>query len=325
VQLLECYLKAKYEIYRVTKESLDNAVLILNNGIEIFGENALLYATLGEAKYFYYDVGLDISEKNLQEVEDCAKKALLLEPGIAEGYKLYGFLERGSGSLLEAFKYMSDAYNIDPDDPSILMYKAAFTGIYIGKPLLAEPLYKKLLEIDPLSAINYLFSAFNQYIKGDFRKAIELLGRSSQVDPDLFHNEFWLPTFLTANNQLDEAFKILEKIINDKRTPPTFKELAIFIKYAFLGDKAQAMKVLSEETKMYTWCDPDFSGLMPGYYSLIHEKEEALKYLNHAVNRGFINYPFFSKIDPFLENIRGDERFTKLMERVKHVWENFEV
>ena len=29
--------------------------------------------------------------------------------------------------------------------------------------------------------------------------------------------------------------------------------------------------------------------------------------------------------DPFLENIRGEPRFKKLMERVKHEWENFEV
>jgi non-specific serine/threonine protein kinase len=64
---------------------------------------------------------------------------------------------------------------------------------------------------------------------------------------------------------------------------------------------------------------------MPGYFSLINEKEKALDYLNHALDRGFINYPFFSNIDPFLENIRGEERFKKLMERVKYEWENFEV
>lgn len=46
--------------------------------------------------------------------------------------------------------------------------------------------------------------------------------------------------------------------------------------------------------------------------------------LKHMI-RGFINYPFFSKIDPFLENIRGDERFKKLIERVKREWENFEI
>jgi len=28
--------------------------------------------------------------------------------------------------------------------------------------------------------------------------------------------------------------------------------------------------------------------------------------------------------DPFLVNIRGEEHFKKLMERVKHEWEHFE-
>jgi hypothetical protein len=38
-----------------------------------------------------------------------------------------------------------------------------------------------------------------------------------------------------------------------------------------------------------------------------------------------INYPFLSKIDPFLENIRGEERFMKLIKKVKFAWENFKV
>lgn len=48
-------------------------------------------------------------------------------------------------------------------------------------------------------------------------------------------------------------------------------------------------------------------------------------WLEHAVDRGFINYPFLKEIDPFLENIRGEPRFQKLMAHVKHEWENFEV
>jgi hypothetical protein len=45
--------------------------------------------------------------------------------------------------------------------------------------------------------------------------------------------------------------------------------------------------------------------------------------LKCAVNPGAVNYPFFAEIDPLLENIRGEERFKKLMERVKYEWENF--
>ncbi len=60
-------------------------------------------------------------------------------------------------------------------------------------------------------------------------------------------------------------------------------------------------------------------------YALLDEKEEALEWLELAVNKGWLNYPFLNEIDPFLQNIRGEERFKKLMETVKYKWENFEV
>jgi disulfide oxidoreductase YuzD len=57
---------------------------------------------------------------------------------------------------------------------------------------------------------------------------------------------------------------------------------------------------------------------------LLDEKKEALDWLENAVNRGIINYPFINTYDSFLDNIRGEERFKKLMERVKKEWEEFE-
>ena len=59
--------------------------------------------------------------------------------------------------------------------------------------------------------------------------------------------------------------------------------------------------------------------------ALIGEKDEAITSLECAVNLGAVNYPWYNETDPFLENIRGETRFKKLMERVKKEWENFEV
>ncbi len=64
---------------------------------------------------------------------------------------------------------------------------------------------------------------------------------------------------------------------------------------------------------------------MAANYALIDHPLEALDWLENAVKRGFINYPFQNEYDPLLENIRGEERFKKLMERAKYEWENFEV
>ena len=58
---------------------------------------------------------------------------------------------------------------------------------------------------------------------------------------------------------------------------------------------------------------------------MVNEKDEALRWLEHAIDRGWINYPLLAEQDPFLENVRGEERFKKLMDRIKPEWERFEV
>jgi hypothetical protein len=53
-------------------------------------------------------------------------------------------------------------------------------------------------------------------------------------------------------------------------------------------------------------------------------RDEALEWLENAINKGFINYPELEG-DRYLDNLRGEERFKRLMERVKAEWEHFEV
>ena len=57
--------------------------------------------------------------------------------------------------------------------------------------------------------------------------------------------------------------------------------------------------------------------------ALAGAKDEALTWLERAVEQGWINYPLFSKQDPLLESIRGEERFRELMVKVKRDWEDF--
>jgi len=53
--------------------------------------------------------------------------------------------------------------------------------------------------------------------------------------------------------------------------------------------------------------------------------EESVFWLEKAMKRGFINYPFLSKIDPFIAKIRDDSRIQKILAQIKTEWENFEV
>ncbi len=85
------------------------------------------------------------------------------------------------------------------------------------------------------------------------------------------------------------------------------------------------MATLSDGVKHYLWVDPDLPWMVAGLFAVMGEKAEALRWLEHAIDRGWINYPLFAEHDPLLENIRGEERFNKLMDRIKPEWERFEV
>ena len=325
VQVHECFLRAKHEIYSYTKESLKKGIKTLQNGLELYGENSLLFATLGEAYYLLFDAGYVTDEAVLDKAEEFARKALALEPDSAYGYKLSALLERGRGSLVEACKNIKKAYDAEPNESIIMMHTAAFLGAYAGKSSISNPLFDKLLEIDPLSQINYIFFGFNRYMEGHFDEAIELVSKSYRMAPEFMWNRYWLAKFFAANKQFNKAFELIDEAVNTEGIDKIIKELLQFLKYVLVGEREKALEALSDETKKYTWNDPDFSFIMPGYYAVLGEKDKAFRWMEHAIDRGFINYPFYSTVYPLLENIRGEERFKKLMKRVKHEWENFEV
>ena len=125
-------------------------------------------------------------------------------------------------------------------------------------------------------------------------------------------------------NKMDAAFSIFDQLIQDY-PEGFFSSLATFYSSALKNDAKQARNSVSEGLITTSETDEYYCLKLAEGYALINEKEEALDWLEKSANRGLINYPFLHEYDPFLENIRSEERFKRLMERVKREWENFEV
>jgi hypothetical protein len=59
-------------------------------------------------------------------------------------------------------------------------------------------------------------------------------------------------------------------------------------------------------------------------YALIGRRDDALRWLQESVERGFINYPVLATHDPFLESLRGDTGYEALMQQVQRRWQAFD-
>jgi len=55
--------------------------------------------------------------------------------------------------------------------------------------------------------------------------------------------------------------------------------------------------------------------------ALIGCRDAGVQWLTTAADRGFIDYPYLAKRDPFLEWLRGDADLESLMNRVRQRWE----
>jgi len=198
-------------------------------------------------------------------------------------------------------------------------------ALYVGKPVTAKPLAKRLLEIDPLTPLNYLGASFVPWVEGRFDLMEDLSTKWYKMGPDNPLSALWYAWPLVWNNKNDEAIKFINETI-EQISHPVEIEYMLFLKYALEGQKSKSLEKLTDQTKKLVWNDPgEGIWLTADIYALIDEKEQSLKWVERLIEKGWINYPLLNEIDPFLENIRGVARFKKLMERVKHEWENFEV
>lgn len=320
----EYYLKARQEMWRFTKESFECALQHLKIGMAIIKNNTQLYATLGQVYFLYFHVVFEEREIYLEKLDECAKKIFELDPKSPHGYRLLGLLKtKLKGGLKEGVRLLKKSFTIDPNNTQTLWFLTILGG-EIGKPSIVEPCVRNYLNIDPLDPLSHASLFWFHFTEGRFKSALEAIHKAYQMDPESAMYGYCYAFALALNKQFNEAYTLFDLNIK-KAEQNTWALFGRFLKYALQKNKSKALKSVTKELKTVALADESFSFYLAECYALIDKNEDAINWLEKAVNFGFINYPLLNEYDPFLENIRGEPRFKKLMERVKHEWENFEV
>lgn len=302
---------------------MERALKSLTAAVEIYGGSALLYSAMGLVHLQLYNTGFRTTEETLKKAEKYLDMIIALEPESSHRYHLTGTIERSRGNLQKAVRSLRKAADIDSNDPDTLGWIGNLLSLYMGRPDLGKPHIKRLIEIDPLVAWNYYVASVYYLAKGRVDRALSMIRRAVQMDPEDRNFRFWESFYLAWSDQTEESIDRLNRIV-DENAHDRVAFVSVFLKHALQRDKDKALQALTKPLRDIFWNDPEGPWLMAGGFALLGEKAEALSWLERAVARGWINYPLFSRIDPFLAKIRDEERFQKLMERVKREWENFE-
>jgi non-specific serine/threonine protein kinase len=196
-----------------------------------------------------------------------------------------------------------------------------FSGI--GKSDKGKALLEKCYKVDPLNPWNDAVSGWYLFFGGEFDLALNQAFAVFNLTPESGMNQFLKSLVLVYNDREEEAYEFLCKFVTEP-AKDMWTQLAVFLKYVIKKDKAKLSSLLTTDFVKSIQIDPQNLYHMASFYSYLDEKEEALDYLEKAIGKGFVNYPFIASLDKLLNNIRGEERFKKLMERTRVEWENFE-
>jgi tetratricopeptide (TPR) repeat protein len=299
-------------------------VRYLQDGLEIIGENAVIYGGMGYAYSQYVNIGLE-HEEYVNKAEEFAGKALALDSESLEAHFILGFLNLiYHGEPKKAIHHFKQAMAIFPDDPDVLFWLTAGYGSNWGKPKEARQSYNRLLKVDPLNSFAYCGYILDVMVEGKLDLPVDYITIWFRREPRLSIALFFCVQFLAYCHHFKEASELVsENVQLDMKD--VFTKLSLFVKYAIDGDKKRIKGLLTDEFVKTARRDCQSSYFVSGLFALSGMKDEAFDWLENAVVRGFINYPFIRKYDPFLENMRSEPRFKKLVERVRHEWENFEI
>jgi non-specific serine/threonine protein kinase len=324
----DCYLRAKQEIARWTEPALDRALHYLEAALEMAGESAYLLAGFAQVYAAYVGGGFRLDDETRRKAEEYARRTLALDSTLAPGHSALGVLAYMGGDPRHAFAHLKRAVAIEQNDANSV-YWFVTAAVTVGRSSASRPYVGRLLQADPLNPVSHQAAAEQEFFDGRFETALVSARTALRLDPDAVIARYLCALSLAATQHFAEAHAVLDQWKNETPEHPYLLALTSWV-HALEGHKTESSELLAKlliNKTVRAGMRSDGTGVWVGaeIYAMNGNVSEALEWLQHGLEIGAINYPFLATLDPWLANIRGEDRFKKLMERVKYEWEHFEV
>jgi tetratricopeptide (TPR) repeat protein len=176
--------------------------------------------------------------------------------------------------------------------------------------------------IDPLNRLVWSQISYARYSQGRIAEAEQAGRRAHELSDHGNPTQFYTAMNLAQIGRPAEAIAILDDVASVLGDSP-YGCLSAFMARAMESDAERAARhvtPLLEQSARWV----EYLALFLGCgYALIGRRDDALRWLTGAVQQGFINYPFFTRVW-FLESLRGDAEYEALMQQVERRWKAFD-
>jgi TolB-like protein/Flp pilus assembly protein TadD len=309
----ELYLKGRFFWNKRTGADIRTAIDYFNQALGKDPTYALAYAGLSDSYHHLPVYGAASPADSMPQAKEAAKKALELDDTLAEAHtSLANVLDDYDFDFEQSLKEFERAIELNPNYPTAHQWYGDLLGA-MGRFDEAIAELKRAQELDPLSLIINAETGRVYSWARRYDEAIAQLHKAIEMDPRFYYAHWNIGMALQLRGELSEAIAEYRKAVELNDDPYVLALLGQA--YARAGQREEAQKILarlSEEAKSRYVHAYSFA-LM---YLALGDKERAIDEMERAYReRADIDIGYI-KVDPMLDDLRGDPRFEELVAKV---------
>jgi len=309
------YIKGRFALNRRTLDGFKRAIQHFERAIELDPSYAFGHA--GIADYYVllsiFPYSFIPPAEAMPRAKAASLRALEIDAGLAEAHTTLAMMnfchER---NYVEAEKNFRDAVNLKPGYVTAHQWYTLFLAAMSRFPE-AEVEAQKSFEIDPISGIGSTLAAVPMYFSRQNDRATEYLRNSVLIEPVNFIPHLFLGYTLCAAGDYEQAiesFRTACKMSGDNLTALARLGYACGLS-GQTQEAASILKTIEQQAK---------SRFVPAHhFAFLHiglgQRDLAIAALQKAL-REHSDYLVYLNVDPPFDILRGDPRFTDLLNRL---------
>ena len=310
-EVYESYLKGQF-VKSNSRAGVEESIAYFEEAIKRDPTFAPAYVGLADAYDSLGSVFVGAPPDEVRpKVISAARKALELDPGIAEAHVLLAGVQRVQWHWAEAEAEYRRALELNPSD-AIAQNGFADWLLCQGRPEEALAWAQRAREHDPL-AVSGIKIGWILFQAHRYDEAIHELRSVLAVLPDHSTALWFLGFALIANGQAEQAIPVLEKTlaVSDRSSAV----MGVLVRaYAHAGRRTDALRLIRELKRRQQAGYVPAAAFVNAYLGL-DDKEQAFAWLERAYQEQS-NILQYLKVHPFFDPIREDPRFQDLVRRV---------
>jgi TolB-like protein/Tfp pilus assembly protein PilF len=308
----ELYLKGRFFWNKRTGTDLRKSIEYFDQAIAKDPGYALAYAGLADSYLLLPNYAAVSPTESIPQARAAAKKALELDDSLAEAHASFGLLACLEWDLDLSIAELERAIQLNPNYATAHHW-LALSRMGLGQFDRAIAEGKRAIELDPLSLIINANLSLVYFSARRYDEAETQARKSLEMDSRFFLAHYILGESFQLKGRLKEAIPEFQKSVELNNDPYSIAMLGQA--YARNGQENEARKILARLN------DEAKSRYVPPYalayiLSALGDKERAIDELEHAYHEGPGNYLFLIKVDPLLDDLRGQPRFEALVQKI---------